>query len=174
METALLCMTSQFPLSWSKQLLWVEYSHNTLTSSATGLSPFQCIYGYQPPVFPTLERERLHPPLPQDLDPSSSCPPQSYWSLCLCLQPPLLPGSRISARSKGLALHPWPSSEDGVIEAGPLLHWSLWGCQDHQTGSGETQTPHPTSSTSSFHRRRSHLHGLQSPALFCVHLCHFS
>ena len=43
----------------------------------------------------------LHPPLPQDLDPSSSCP-QSCWSLCFCLQPPPLPGSRIPARPKGL------------------------------------------------------------------------
>ena len=54
-------MTSQTPSSWYEQLLWVEYSHNTLTSSATGLSPFQCVYGYQPPLFPTLERETSCP-----------------------------------------------------------------------------------------------------------------
>ena len=57
METALRCMVSQHPSSWSRQLLWVEYGHNTLTSSATGLSPFQCTYGFQPPLFPALERE---------------------------------------------------------------------------------------------------------------------
>ncbi|XP_055489453.1 uncharacterized protein LOC129696070 [Leucoraja erinacea] len=39
------------------QLLWVEYAHNTLTSSATGLSPFQCAYRFQPPLFPALEKE---------------------------------------------------------------------------------------------------------------------
>ena len=60
-ETALRFMTSQTPSSWSEQLLWVEYSHNTLTSSTTGLSPFQCVYGYQPPLFPTLERETSCP-----------------------------------------------------------------------------------------------------------------
>ncbi len=57
METALRCLTSRNPSSWSKQLLWVEYAHNTLPSSATGLSPFQCSRGYQPPLFPAQEGE---------------------------------------------------------------------------------------------------------------------
>ncbi|KAI3375960.1 hypothetical protein L3Q82_016492 [Scortum barcoo] len=43
-------MASQHPSSSSQQLLWVEYAHNTLTCSATGLSPFQCAYGFQPPL----------------------------------------------------------------------------------------------------------------------------
>ena len=61
METALRCMVSRNPSSWSQQLLWVEYAHNSLTSSATGLSPFQCCYGYQPPLFPALEGETTCP-----------------------------------------------------------------------------------------------------------------
>ena len=61
METALRCMASQNPTSWSEQLLWVEYAHNTLTSSATGLSPFECTYGFQPPLFPALEKEASCP-----------------------------------------------------------------------------------------------------------------
>ena len=57
LETTLRCLVSDNPTTWSRQLPWVEYSHNTLPSSATGLSPFQCAYGYQPPLFPEQEAE---------------------------------------------------------------------------------------------------------------------
>ena len=61
LETVLRCLSSRNPSSWSKQLLWVEYAHNTLASSATGLSPFQCSRGYQPPLFPVQEWEARVP-----------------------------------------------------------------------------------------------------------------
>ena len=54
-------MTSQHLSSWSEQLVWVEYAHNTLTSSATGLSPFECAYGFGPLLFPALEKEASYP-----------------------------------------------------------------------------------------------------------------
>ncbi|KAL2101831.1 hypothetical protein ACEWY4_003592 [Coilia grayii] len=61
LEKALRCVASRDPLSWASRLVWVEYAHNSLTSSATGMSPFQCVYGYQPPLFPSQEGEASCP-----------------------------------------------------------------------------------------------------------------
>ncbi len=61
LETTLRCLASSNPTSWTSQLPWVEYAHNTLPTAATGLSPFQCVYGFQPPLFPSQERELAVP-----------------------------------------------------------------------------------------------------------------
>ncbi len=45
------------PTSWSTFIVWAEYAHNTLRSSATGLSPFECQFGYLPPLFPEEEAQ---------------------------------------------------------------------------------------------------------------------
>ncbi len=57
LEWALQCLVSKNPSSWNLQLSWIEYAHNLLRVSATGLSPFECSLGYQPPIFLSLETE---------------------------------------------------------------------------------------------------------------------
>ena len=61
LEATLRCMTTSNPASWSLHLPWVEYSLNTIVSSATGLSTFMCSLGYQPPLFPSQETEAAVP-----------------------------------------------------------------------------------------------------------------
>lgn len=61
LETSLRCMVSRNPHSWAQHLLWVEYAHNSLPSSATGLSPFHTVFGYQPPLFASQEGDASCP-----------------------------------------------------------------------------------------------------------------
>lgn len=67
LEAALRCVTARNPASWSIHLPWIEYSHNSMVSSATGMSPFMAANGFQPPLFPNQETQVSVPSIQRHL-----------------------------------------------------------------------------------------------------------
>uniref|UniRef100_A0A3B3HPI5 Gypsy retrotransposon integrase-like protein 1 n=1 Tax=Oryzias latipes TaxID=8090 RepID=A0A3B3HPI5_ORYLA len=61
LEAALRCLAAQNQADWSKYLVWVEYAHNSHSSTATGISPFEASLGYSPPLFPSRELDLAVP-----------------------------------------------------------------------------------------------------------------
>lgn len=51
------CVASLNYSTWSSQLVWVENAHNSMTSSVTGVSPFEASLGYQSPLLSVSEGE---------------------------------------------------------------------------------------------------------------------
>lgn len=52
LEKYLRCYCSTNPTTWASHLMWAEIAHNQLTSSSTGLSPFEIVTGYPPAFLP--------------------------------------------------------------------------------------------------------------------------
>lgn len=65
---ALRCVTASSLISWSTHLPWIDYAHNSLTCSTTGLTPFEASLGYLPPLFPALESEIAVPSVQMHLN----------------------------------------------------------------------------------------------------------
>lgn len=115
LEMALRCMVAQSPASWSSCLPWVEYARNSQPSSFPGKSPFWCVYGYQPPLFPSLNGTFSSP---SALVFGWRC--RRMWAranllrsvtalLCPGQSSPV-PGSELPGGTEGVALHPGPAA----------------------------------------------------------------
>jgi len=46
LETTICCVTGAKQPIWGKHLSWIKYAHNSLVSSATSKSLFECSLGY--------------------------------------------------------------------------------------------------------------------------------
>ncbi|KAK1798166.1 hypothetical protein P4O66_000659 [Electrophorus voltai] len=42
----------QNPETWSTYPAWAKYMQNSLCHAGTGLTPFECVHGYEPPLYP--------------------------------------------------------------------------------------------------------------------------
>lgn len=67
LESALRCVAASNAAAWSTHLAWIEYAHNSLTSTATGVSPFKASLGYQPPLFRSQESKLAVPSIQHHL-----------------------------------------------------------------------------------------------------------
>uniref|UniRef100_A0A0V0GZ30 Putative ovule protein n=1 Tax=Solanum chacoense TaxID=4108 RepID=A0A0V0GZ30_SOLCH len=51
-EQYLRCFVADSPHEWSPLLPWAEYWYNTALQAAAGMTPFQALYGREPPTIP--------------------------------------------------------------------------------------------------------------------------
>lgn len=58
-----LMVSYHHPFSWSLQMPWIEYAHNSLSSAPRGMSLFMASLGYQPPILPLQEEDVVLPSL---------------------------------------------------------------------------------------------------------------
>ncbi len=97
---------------WSKYLMWAEYAQSSLQKPATGLTPFKCVLGYQPPLFPWSGEPSNLPSVNEWLQLSEETWNRAHIHLQRAVrrqeetgQPSLLSRSRIHFRPMGLAFH---------------------------------------------------------------------
>ncbi|KAL0200273.1 hypothetical protein M9458_003460, partial [Cirrhinus mrigala] len=92
------CHTDQH--CWSRFLPWAEYAQNSLRQDTTGLTPFLCVLGYQPPLFPWTEEPSNVPAIAHCSSPSAT----GCTTKALCRHP-METGPRIPTRGPVVAVY---------------------------------------------------------------------
>ncbi|KAK3545018.1 hypothetical protein QTP86_033218 [Hemibagrus guttatus] len=97
---------------WSEFLPWAEYAQNSLIHSSTGLMPFQCVLGYQPPLFPW-SGEPSDVPAVEEWSRLS----QEVWEHAHVRLQRAVRRQSIQANQEGLAVHPEPETQATLLQA---------------------------------------------------------
>ena len=112
---------------WSRFLPWAEYAQNSLRSSSTNLTPFQCILGFQPALSHGLRNLRKSWQWTTGIDGVR----RSGMLLTFGYNRPS--EARLPDQSS-LALHAEHPSPPPFQEAKPSFHWPIQDCQASQCG----------------------------------------
>ncbi len=114
---------------WSRYLMWAEYAQNSLTKPATGMTPFKCILGFQPPMFPWSGEPTELPSITECYNavrrsgPSPHPSSTSSQASGTSGQPTIR--SRLPVRAMGLVLDPGSSPPTSMQETQSQVCWAL-------------------------------------------------
>lgn len=101
--------------------MWAEYVDNTHTCSSTGMFPFQCLLGYQPPLFPEQEPEVEVPAMQRFIAHCRRTWRRAQSALLKTSQRQQIQANITLSWAEGLAVHPGPSLACGIPQALPPL-----------------------------------------------------
>ncbi len=141
--------------SWKQFLGWAEYAQNSLRQISTGFTPFQCVLGFQPPLFPWSGERSDIPAVDYWFRESESLgrsPPSAAAGSAQAKnhgRRPSISHTRIPAGAKGVAIYSGHQTAPALPETQSQICWPLHHLGTNQ--SSHLQTPTASSVQDSPH-----------------------